>query len=95
MVTRRQILDALFDPHFDISAGGWRIIEYVKAAIDGFDNSLSDIMVRQLLLRLRANSPWIFAITVGQFPGYENIEAWWDTHGFVDNRGHLWIVPKT
>lgn len=92
LCTIGDLREALFDPDFDVSEDGWSIIELVKHCC-GTDHRSREL-IQQLLLRLVADSPHVYAITVGQFPGFEGIEAFWKTHGYYDTRGRLWLVPR-
>lgn len=50
--------------------------------------------VYMMLLRLRAESPHAFAITVGQFPRCSDIEEYWRVHGFIDHDGFTWVAKS-
>lgn len=99
--------EMLLDPEFQFQ-DGYGIIEDVKRAIgelsDHFAGTkeefvmmceLSYTVVDNLLVRLRNYSPHVYAITVGQFSGYDGIEDFWVKEGFHDTEGYQWLMPKT
>lgn len=85
----------LLDPDSDISYNGWAVIDDVKKIWDTREHTLEVCdLVQNLMLRLRKDCPVIFAITVGQFSGWDEIEEFWEQYGFIDTRGFTWLVPR-
>ena len=89
----------LLDPNYDLSTDNYRIIDdvyhflekYNKVSCRPWDGKgLVDLM----LLRVRNCSPHVYAITVGQFPGFEELEDKWDADGMTDPDGYLWLKPR-
>lgn len=84
----------LLDPDFDVSENGYHIIETVSNAVSkGVKRRVRDAIVNDLLLRIRHVSPWVFAITVGQFRGFYDVEQRWREHEYKDSRGFTWLAP--
>lgn len=90
---------ALSDPNYDLIDDNYRIIEdvrdflydYNSQSLRGWDGSE---LVELLMLRVRNKSRHVFAITVGMFPGYDNIEEKWKAEGYVDPNGYTWFAPN-
>ena len=101
-----KLMHKLLDPDYDIRVNeygtGFGIIQEVKRiyleSTEIYPNYPLDppvaALVEQMLLRLCVDSPHVYAITVGQFPEFENVVEFWKKEGFYDVSGYLWLAPK-
>ena len=94
------LLRRIHDPDYDLEETNYRIVEEVKyflvkcRAMGIKKPEPMSPLVCDLLLRVRNSSAAVFAITVASFPGYENIEEWWKSNGYVDITGYTWLAPR-
>ena len=87
------LLERVLDPTFDIVEDNFHYVDVAQALYErGPDTELADSVIQMILLRLYCRSKWVFAITIGQFPDYDGIEAYWISNGFRDINGFRWLV---
>lgn len=85
----------LLDPNSDVSFDGWAVIDDVRKIWSTREHTLEVCdLVQNLLLRLRKDSPEVFAISVGQFRDWDGIEDFWNEYGYIDSTGAEWPVPR-
>lgn len=100
------LLEKLLDPDYDVAENeygiGFGIIEVVRDICNQWrdlfprrelDPSIESL-VEQMLLRIRSVSPHVYAITVGQFPEFDQLDAYWEESGYRDIDGYTWMAPK-
>lgn len=92
-MTLHEFRDMLYDPEYDISADGYQSVEIVKHIRESYASDLIDEITQQMLLRIMQSSPWVYAITVGQFPEFDGIDHYWEESGYTDTSGFLWLIP--
>lgn len=101
-----ELIDKLLNPDYPIRDGeygnGFGVVDEVTRIYRGWhelfpNKNLDDtiaLLVEQMLLRLRSCSPHIYAITVGQFPEFDQLEEYWKTEGYKDIDDHIWLAPN-
>lgn len=100
-----EITGKLLDPDYNVRVNeygnGFNIIEPAKRLFDAAHQSRNSdvieaamVMAHQLLLRLVAESPHVYAITVGQFPGFDGFSEMLISEGAEDVEGFTWLIPK-
>lgn len=100
-----EIAEKLLDPDYNVRVNeygyGFNIIEPAKHLYDAAQQTrnkyvieASITMAHQLLLRLLVESPHVYAITVGQFPGFDGFAEMLISEGAEDIEGFIWLIPK-
>lgn len=92
-----RMLSAVMSHKTDIGAGVFDIVQMMKYYYDNFENSNDPnamIPVIWMLFWLRKQYPSVFAITVGQFPKLDQIEAQWKETGYRTPDGFMRMMPK-
>lgn len=92
-----KLVSKIMSHHTDLSQQDFRLINvihryYISVKRGKYKLDLALIPVEWLLFRLYKQYPHVFAITVGSFPEFKNLEAGWKEHGFRAPNGFLYIV---
>lgn len=92
-------MSKLRDPGYDVSEGGFCVIDVAKRLYDNPERYLytkEQIVnfIELMLLRVVKLSPPVFAISIGQFPYFDKLEDYWKEFGYIDPDGFRWMRKK-
>lgn len=94
-MTLKTVYQNLFDPNFDVADGMFSMVNLAEYLYRNYQkDEFTTKFVYMVLFRLYKDYPHVFAISVGQFPDFDDIEDYWKEHGFYDNHGYLWLVQR-
>lgn len=86
----------LCNPNWNISENLFEIINIGSNLFHeyGDDSLFVQDFIYMILFRLYRDYPHVFAITEGQFPGYDGLESFWENEGFKDIYGFTWLRKR-
>lgn len=93
-MTVNELKERMYDPTVNPFDRNYRVLNVVRDLYNEFPDD-PDIreLTEQTLLRLRVESPFVYAVTIGQFPHFRGIHKRWKLYGYVDPRGFTWAAP--
>ena len=91
----KELYEKLCDPNYDVGEDCFNAVNIASSCYDTISYSnVAYSLIYMVLFRLYRDYPWVFAITICQFPYFDKLESYWKENGLYELDEHLWLKRK-